>query len=192
MVPSQLLGTQNISYSRKKFGDSLEKSILSLPAVHRDRALLTKLLLGLVDLANEVNESLSRLGHPLLRPVRELELSDGPALAVPGVRHLELPQDVLRHVVLGQRVHHEVLIARAALTGPVLRALVAPHLSQLGQHDHDGAVVLPQHPPEVLHSLVERSLCGNVSVPVSVAVKEAGIDVVTALDAPQRLQTHST
>ena len=70
--------------------------------------------------------------------------------------------------------------------------------------------MLPQHPPEVLHRLIERTLGGNVGVPeedivrpflqfprtahspVSVAVDEAGVDVVAALDAPERLETDAT
>ena len=47
-----------------------------------DWSLLPKLLLGLVHLADEVDEALARLGHPLLRPVRELELPDGARLPV--------------------------------------------------------------------------------------------------------------
>ena len=58
--------------------------------MHRNRPLLTELLLGLVDLPYEVNEALARLGDALLRPVGELELADSPALTVPGVRHLEM------------------------------------------------------------------------------------------------------
>ena len=58
--------------------------------MHRDRSLLTELLLGLVDLPYEVNEALARLGDALLRPVGELELADSPALTIPGVRHLEM------------------------------------------------------------------------------------------------------
>lgn len=47
-----------------------------------DGSVLSKLLLGFMHLANEVNESLPRFGHALLRPIRELELSDRPGLAV--------------------------------------------------------------------------------------------------------------
>lgn len=54
----------------------------SSPAVDRDGAVLAKLFLGLVHLADEVNEALPRLWHALLRPVRELELPDSPGLAV--------------------------------------------------------------------------------------------------------------
>ncbi len=57
-------------------------------AVHRDGALLPELLLGLVHLADEVDEALPGLGHPLLGPVHELELADGPGLPVSRVRHL--------------------------------------------------------------------------------------------------------
>ena len=42
----------------------------------------------------------------------------------PGVGDLELPEDVLGHVVLGHGVHHEVLVAGRALGGPVLVALL--------------------------------------------------------------------
>lgn len=49
-----------------------------LPAVHCDGPILPELLLGLVHLPNEVNETLSCLWHSLLRPVCELELADGP------------------------------------------------------------------------------------------------------------------
>ena len=45
-----------------------------------------------------------------------------------------------------------------------------PHLPELGQHHHDGRVVLPQHPPEVLHSLAEGSLCRDVGIPKNVTL----------------------
>lgn len=41
----------------------------------------------------------------------------------PGVCDFELPQDVLRHVVLSHGVHDKVLVACGALGGPVLVAL---------------------------------------------------------------------
>lgn len=47
-----------------------------------DWSILPELLLGFMHLANEVDESLPGFGHALLRPVRELELSDCPGLAV--------------------------------------------------------------------------------------------------------------
>lgn len=52
------------------------------PAVDGDGAVLAELLLGLVHLADEVDEALPGLWHALLRPVRELELPDGPGLAI--------------------------------------------------------------------------------------------------------------
>ena len=58
--------------------------------MHGYRPLLAELFLGLVDLTDEVDESLARLGHSLLRPVSELELADGPTLSIPGVRHLAM------------------------------------------------------------------------------------------------------
>merc|ERR1719336_2035271 len=83
---------------------------------------------------------------------------------------LELPEYVLRHVVLGEGVHHEVLVAGGAVAGPVLGTLLPSHLTQLRQHHHDRAVVLPQHPPEVLYSLRQRALGRNVGVPIPVSV----------------------
>lgn len=47
------------------------------PAVHSDGPILAKLLLGFMDLPNEVNEALACFWYSLLRPVSELELSDG-------------------------------------------------------------------------------------------------------------------
>lgn len=47
-----------------------------------DGSVLSKLLLGFMHLADEVDESLPGLGNALLRPIRELELSDRPGLAV--------------------------------------------------------------------------------------------------------------
>ena len=56
--------------------------------MHCDGSVLAELLLGLVHLPDEVDESLAGLGHALLRPLHELELADGARLAVPCVCHL--------------------------------------------------------------------------------------------------------
>lgn len=90
----------------------MERGGMHIPAVDSDWPFLAKLLLRLVHLAHEVRELSAELGHPLLRPVRELELPQRARLAVPGVRHLELAQEVLRHVVLRQGVHYEALVTR--------------------------------------------------------------------------------
>lgn len=42
----------------------------------------------------------------------------------PGICNFELPEDVLRHVVLRHGVHHKVLIPGWALSGPVLVTLL--------------------------------------------------------------------
>lgn len=42
----------------------------------------------------------------------------------PGVRDLELTQDILWHVVLSHRVNHKVLVASRSLCWPVLVALL--------------------------------------------------------------------
>lgn len=51
----------------------------------------------------------------------------------PGIRDLELPQDVLRHVVLCHRVHHEVLVAGGALGRPVLVTFLLRRGRRCGQ-----------------------------------------------------------
>lgn len=43
---------------------------------------MSKLLLGFMHLANEINESLSRFGHTLLWPISKLELPYCPGLAI--------------------------------------------------------------------------------------------------------------
>jgi len=53
-----------------------------LPAVHSDWSILPKLLLGFMNLANEINESLSCFWHSLLWPISELELANGSGLTV--------------------------------------------------------------------------------------------------------------
>ena len=161
-----------------------------------DGALLAELLLGFVHLSDEVDEAFSRLGNSLLGPVRELELPHCARLAVltqhktcintvlqlqqnkskytnthPCIGDLELAQNVLRHVVLSDGVDDEVLVARGAVAGPVLVALLASHLALLAQHDHDRRVVLPQHPPEVLRRLGERTLSCDVGATVAIALK---------------------
>jgi len=52
------------------------------PAVYGDWSVLAELFLGLVHLADEVDESFARLGHSLFRPVSELELTHGARLTV--------------------------------------------------------------------------------------------------------------
>jgi len=131
-------------------------------------------------LADQLDYRLARLGHALLRPVHELELADSPRLAVARVCDLELPEYVLGHVVLGDGVHDEVLVADGAFAGPVLGALLAAHFSEFGEHDNDGAVVLPEHAPEVVDGLGEGRLGGDVGAAVLVAVDEVGVDVVGA------------
>lgn len=59
---------------------------------------------------------------------------------------------------------------------------------QLCQHDDNVGVHLPHHSPEILHRLGQRSLCRDVSSPVTIAVNVAGVDVVRALDAANQLQ----
>lgn len=68
-------------------------------AVDCDRAFLAELFLGFVHLTDEVDEPFTRFRHALLRPLRELELSYCPGMAVPGVGDFEFPDDVLGHVV---------------------------------------------------------------------------------------------
>lgn len=50
--------------------------------MNSDRAHLAELFLGFVDLTNEINESISRLGNTLLWPIGELELTDCAGLPI--------------------------------------------------------------------------------------------------------------
>uniref|UniRef100_A0A8W7NYZ1 Uncharacterized protein n=1 Tax=Anopheles coluzzii TaxID=1518534 RepID=A0A8W7NYZ1_ANOCL len=84
-------------------------------AMHRNRTVLAELFLCFVNLANEVDKTFARLWYALFRPVNELELAHRAGRAVARIRHLELSQFVLRHVVLGDRIHHVALIAHRTL-----------------------------------------------------------------------------
>lgn len=137
------------------FKDDAERNEDASPAdasatVHRDRAILAKLFLRLVHLTDEVYESIDRLRHALLGPVDELELSHRTARAVARVGHLELAQYVLGHVILGDWIDHEALVANCTVRWPVEVTLFATHLLQLGQHNDDRRIVLPKHAPEVI------------------------------------------
>ena len=57
------------------------------PAVNSDGSILAELFLRFVHLTDEINETLAGLGHALLRPVGEVELSDRSRLAVLCAQH---------------------------------------------------------------------------------------------------------
>lgn len=65
------------------------------------------------------------------------------------------------------------------------------HLLELGEHDDDGGVVFPEHPPEIVSGVVQRALSGDVSGSVPVTVDQTRVYVVRALDVPLGLQAHS-
>lgn len=125
--------------------------------VHRNWAILAELLFRLMHLTDEVDESIDRLRDALLGPVDELELSHRAARAVASVGHLELAQYVLGHIVLGNRIDNEALVANRTIRRPVEVTLFATHLLQLGQHNDDRRIVLPQHAPEVVGRVAQRS-----------------------------------
>lgn len=60
------------------------------------------------------------------------------------------------------------------------------HLSELGEHDHDGGVVFPQHSPEVLRGLGQRALGGYVRPLLPANRKDKKIIGITSI-----LQNHS-
>ena len=62
------------------------------------------------------------------------------------------------------------------------------HFSLLGQHDNDCGIVFPEHPPEVVNSLIQGSLGGNVGISVSIAINVASVDVIASFDTPERLE----
>lgn len=93
-----------------------------IPAVDGDRTFLAELLFSFVYLSDEVYEPFSRLGHALFRPVRELELPDGPRPVVDRVGHLELSKYVLRHVVLRDGFDDERVVSNWSFGRPILVA----------------------------------------------------------------------
>ena len=63
---------------------------------------------------------------------------------------------------------------------------------QVGDHDDDEDVLLPDHPPEGLAGLVERALRADVCVEAPEAVDEVAVDVVgRLLLTRQRSQHHA-
>lgn len=90
------------------------------PAMDGDRPFLAKLLFGLVHLSDKVDEPFGRFGHALFRPIGELELPDRPRTVVNRVRHLELSEYVLRHVVFGDGFHDKRIVPDRPFRRPVL------------------------------------------------------------------------
>lgn len=160
-------------------------------AMHGDRAVLAELLLRFVHLSDEVDEPVPGLRDTLLGPIDELELSDGTARPVSRVRHLELSEDVLGHVVLGDRVDDEALITNRPVRRPILMALLPPHLLQFRQHDNYGGIVLPEHSPKIVGRVAKGSLSGYVGASVPISVDQAGVYVIGSFDVPLRLQANS-
>lgn len=75
--------------------------------MHSNRAILSKLLLRLMHLSEEVNEPFAALGHALLRPVRELELADGAGSSVARVSYLD---DDLQKIILFKKSKSKLFI----------------------------------------------------------------------------------
>ena len=88
--------------------------------MHSYGPVLPKLFLRFVHLPNEIDESFTRLGNSLFGPIRELELTHRPGRSIPCVSHLELPKDVLRHIVFGNGIDDEALVPYRTATWPVL------------------------------------------------------------------------
>ena len=71
---STLLMINRIEKRKKNIIRGNKNSMTSQPAMDGDWSVLTELFLGLVHLANEVDEALATFGHTLFRPISELEL----------------------------------------------------------------------------------------------------------------------
>ncbi len=53
------------------------------------------------------------------------------------------------------------------------------HLSQFGQHDNYCGVMFPQHSPEILGGVRERTLGGHVGFPIAVTLETTHRDGVS-------------
>ena len=85
-----------------------------------------------------------------------------------------MPQD---EVGVGDGVDQrdaEVQILGRARFRPVLRALDLHLLHKVGQHDHCGDIVVPDHPPEVGDGVGQRTLCSDVLFLAVVALRRGG------------------
>ena len=103
-----------------------------------------------------------RKRHPVVRPRRVPVLRDD--LLRAAVLHPQLVQDVA--FVAGARVerHHKLakLQGRVEPRGEIRLALGLGAFAELGEHDDDAHVLLPQHADEVLECVLRRALRRNV------------------------------
>ena len=68
-----------------------------------------------------------------------------------------------------------------------------PHLPEFGEHDDDGGVMFPEHPPEVLGGLCQGALCGHVGSLLPAQRKDqtaACLQVMVTLNSKCALMNH--
>ena len=107
-----------------------------VPAMDSYWTVLTKLLLCLVNLTNEIYKSITRFGHPLFWPVNKLELANSSWATISCICHFDLAQYVLWHVVFSNGIHYKALVPDWAITGPILVAF----LLKVNQSNYNTAI----------------------------------------------------
>ena len=70
---------------------------------------------------------------------------------------------------------------RRFVPGPIDVAFPATPLHQVGDHDDDVNILLPNHPPERVPCVLKRALSGDVGVAFPEPINEVGVDVVRSL-----------
>ena len=100
------------------------------------------------------------------------------------------------HVIDAKKLHWcltvvPIFIAFSPADGSHTSKVTHPSaLDEVGDHDEDVHVLLPDHPPEAVEGGRQRALGADVRPRLLVAVDEVGVDVVAALLRPERLQRH--
>ena len=94
---------------------------------------------------------------------------------------VELPHTIVTIGCLGLHCDSDVsiLLGLFFLGGPVWVGGFLVILHEVAQHHNSLALKLPDHPPEVIHSSLEWSLSGYVSIPTFVALERENLCFVS-------------
>lgn len=117
--------------------------MIVLPAVYCDRTILTKLLFSFMYLTNKINKTVSRFRHALFWPVRKLKLPHCAWWAIPCISHFKFSQNILRHVIFRNGIHHKTLVPYWSITRPVLVAFLLQRIFWKQYYKHKINPTLP-------------------------------------------------
>jgi len=108
------------------------------------------------------------------------------------VLDLQSPHSVSGHDFLLDKFDLNNSVCLNSILGPIHIALAPATLHEIRDHYYDGHPLLPNHPPETVKGIGQRTLGSNKGMSLLIAIDKVGIDVVQILLLSRcRMQMHS-